>query len=144
MISLLALLALLSLSLVAAHRPTVNCMADVIMHKRAEQSGGGVSHWGYDGHDGPKVWGKVNEVCEKGSMQSPINLSNTSLLSTTPLSLTYPDYPYPVNFTNNGHTVQVTVPKDAGAYMMIKNERYDLLQFHFHTPSEHRVFDKCE
>lgn len=35
---------------------------------------------------------------------------------------------------NNGHTVQVNVP--AGSKLTVGDKSYELLQFHFHTPSE--------
>ncbi len=38
---------------------------------------------------------------------------------------------------NNGHTIQVDYPP--GSYIKINGEIYQLLQFHFHTPSEHTV-----
>jgi len=36
---------------------------------------------------------------------------------------------------NNGHTVQVNY--DDGSFIDIEGTRYDLVQFHFHIPSEH-------
>ena len=41
------------------------------------------------------------------------------------------------SIVNNGHTVQVNVPPGQG--LEIDGRRYELLQFHFHTPSEERV-----
>ncbi|MGH6718639.1 MAG: carbonic anhydrase, partial [Alphaproteobacteria bacterium] len=44
---------------------------------------------------------------------------------------------------NNGHTIQVNC--EGGGFSMIEGSRYELLQFHFHHPSEHllagRSFD---
>ncbi len=42
-----------------------------------------------------------------------------------------------MDLVNNGHPVQENYGK--GSYITLGNERYDLQQFHFHTPSEHRV-----
>jgi carbonic anhydrase len=42
-----------------------------------------------------------------------------------------------LSITNNGHTVQANVP--AGATLEIDGLTYNLLQFHFHTPSEHTL-----
>ena len=36
---------------------------------------------------------------------------------------------------NNGHTIQVAY--DPGSSLEIEGTRYQLIQFHFHTPSEH-------
>jgi carbonic anhydrase len=38
---------------------------------------------------------------------------------------------------NNGHTVQVNY--DPGSYIELDNTRYDLIQFHYHAPSEHTI-----
>mmetsp|Transcript_20430 Transcript_20430/g.55004 ORF Transcript_20430/g.55004 Transcript_20430/m.55004 type:complete len:221 (+) Transcript_20430:511-1173(+) len=38
---------------------------------------------------------------------------------------------------NNGHTVKVIV--DPGSYANFNGTRYDMLQFHFHSPSEHHL-----
>jgi len=38
---------------------------------------------------------------------------------------------------NNGHTIMFT-PTDGG-YITVAGKQYNLLQFHFHTPSEHTV-----
>ena len=43
----------------------------------------------------------------------------------------------PTLLFNNGHTIQVNV--DAGSAIVYNGIRYDLLQFHFHAPSEHTL-----
>jgi carbonic anhydrase len=42
------------------------------------------------------------------------------------------------NSKNNGHTVEVTAP----GTLTFEKAIYQLRQFHFHTPSEHRLFDE--
>jgi carbonic anhydrase len=44
------------------------------------------------------------------------------------------------SIVNNGHTIQVNVPK--GQFLRLGDHRYELVQFHFHTPSEERVQGK--
>ena len=41
---------------------------------------------------------------------------------------------------NNGHTIQVNYPK--GSSIEVDGRYYQLVQFHFHTPSEHTVKGK--
>jgi carbonic anhydrase len=41
---------------------------------------------------------------------------------------------------DNGHTVQVTV--GPGNYISLQNRTFELLQFHFHRPSEERINGK--
>jgi carbonic anhydrase len=43
----------------------------------------------------------------------------------------------PLKVSNNGHTIQVD-QKGAGS-LMFQGQEYRLLQFHFHTPSQHKV-----
>ena len=45
--------------------------------------------------------------------------------------------PAEVSVQHNGHTIQVDYP--LGNYIELEGERYDLVQFHFHAPSEHKV-----
>ena len=51
------------------------------------------------------------------------------------------DYkPLALRIVNNGHTIQVNA--DAGSSCTIGAAKYDLLQFHFHHPSEHLLAGK--
>ncbi|MCF6253345.1 MAG: carbonic anhydrase family protein, partial [Thiomicrorhabdus sp.] len=50
------------------------------------------------------------------------------------LDIYYRDVPLKV--INKGHTIQVNYP--LGSYIKLGTARYELLQFHFHTPSEHQ------
>ena len=47
----------------------------------------------------------------------------------------------PLEVLNNGHTVQVNYAP--GSTVSINGETYNLLQFHFHTPSEHLFAGKA-
>lgn len=97
-------------------------------------------HWGYFGKEGPKYWGELAPefaTCKTGKNQSPINLKLKKAVGTT--SLPGFDVYYretALKLINNGHTLQVNVP--LGSYIKIKGHRYELLQYHFHTPSEHQ------
>ncbi|NPA73005.1 MAG: carbonic anhydrase family protein [Gammaproteobacteria bacterium] len=98
------------------------------------------AHWGYSGKEGPKHWGDLspdNVSCKIGKNQSPIDLRDRSAVGTTglpALDIHYRDVPLKV--LNNGHTIQVNYP--LGSYIKVGGHRYELLQFHFHTPSEHK------
>jgi len=98
------------------------------------------THWAYTGDAGPKHWGDLsadNIQCKIGKNQSPINLQDKAGVGTNglpPLDIRYQDVP--LKIINNGHTVQVNYP--LGSYIEIGGHRYELLQFHFHTPSEHQ------
>ncbi|WP_309735842.1 carbonic anhydrase family protein, partial [Chamaesiphon sp. OTE_75_metabat_556] len=47
----------------------------------------------------------------------------------------------PLNVVNNGHTIQVNYAP--GSTISIDSTEYALLQFHFHTPSEHKIAGKA-
>jgi carbonic anhydrase len=96
------------------------------------------AHWGYRGPGGPAHWGDLKptfKACSAGQHQSPVNLEATEPGHLAPLDMHYKVSL--IDLVNNGHTVQANYGK--GSYITLGNERYDLLQFHFHTPSEHRV-----
>lgn len=96
------------------------------------------AHWGYHGAGGPAHWGTLKptfKACAAGHRQSPINLEATEPGHLAPLAMHYKVSL--IDLINNGRTVQANYGK--GSYITLGDERYDLLHFHFHTPSEHRV-----
>lgn len=99
-------------------------------------------HWNYErGHEGPMHWAELDpsfETCGKGQLQSPIDIRQAVKATLPALQFTY--NPVPPNLTNNGHTIQVNVPP--GQTLTVGDQTYELLQFHFHTPSEEAVNGK--
>lgn len=92
----------------------------------------------YDFNDnvhGPFAWGTIEgyETCGTGLKQSPIDLTNAKKTKLSELKFSY--NPATLDVVNNGHTIQVNV--DNGSTLTIGAETFRLLQFHFHTPSEH-------
>ena len=124
-----------------SHKPAAAKTArEVVMAPHAPKKHD-TPHWGYKGAGGPEHWGDLNasfKTCSAGHRQSPINLEATEPAHLVPLSIHYKVSL--INLVNNGHTVQANYGE--GSYITLGNERYDLLQFHFHTPSEHRVADR--
>jgi len=96
------------------------------------------TQWSYLDDTGPDHWAELDpsfDICASGKAQSPINLT-----AAEGADLTNPDFhyePVPLNLLNNGHTVQV--PYAPGSYITLGGVKYNLLQFHFHSPSEHAV-----
>lgn len=100
-------------------------------------------HWDYvSSHaEGPSHWGELDhafEQCSKGIHQSPVNIAKTVKTQLPALEFGYSSIA-PV-ILNNGHTVQVNLP--AGQKLKVGDQSYELLQFHFHTPSEEAVSSK--
>ncbi len=96
-------------------------------------------HWEYEGtEDGPAQWGSLDDrfaACSQGKAQSPIDLNSPIAGNFTDIKFDY--LPSALNIFNNGHTIQVKY--DAGSSITFNETRYDLLQFHFHHPSEHTL-----
>ncbi|MDH5545089.1 MAG: carbonic anhydrase family protein [Gammaproteobacteria bacterium] len=98
------------------------------------------AEWNYDEADlvhGPSAWGDLEgaEACGNGLAQSPIDLGAHSRGENPRLNI---NYKYTsLNVVNNGHTIQVNVAN--GSTLTINGKTFELLQFHFHSPSEHVV-----
>ena len=98
-------------------------------------------HWSYEGKGRPEHWGELQpnfKVCQLGMEQTPIDLANGMKGAAAPVALDYK--PLALRIVNNGHTIQVNA--DAGSSCIIGADKYDLLQFHFHHPSEHLLSGK--
>jgi carbonic anhydrase len=96
------------------------------------------AHWGYEGETGPVNWAKLeaaNAVCGSGKRQSPIDIREGIKVDLSPVKFDY--IPSLFQVVDNGHTIQVNL--DEGQSITVLGRRYDLIQFHFHKPSEERV-----
>ena len=74
-------------------------------------------------------------TCELGRQQSPIDIRKTSKAKLPALEFAY--NPSPLTILDNGHTIQVNYA--AGSSMTVDGKRHELLQFHFHKPSEEKI-----
>lgn len=103
-------------------------------------SGGeGEKHWEYSGPSGPEHWAGLDEKfssCAAGREQSPINLTKAVAKSGLP-RLNFHYRPTRMKLVHNGHTLQANT-EDAGT-LDYDGDTYQLVQFHMHTPSEHRI-----
>jgi carbonic anhydrase len=101
------------------------------------------AHWSYKGSTGPTKWGALEKeysVCGLGKTQSPIDIRDDVA--------TKADLP-PINFDykastlkiiDNGHTIQVNYAP--GSFITVGGKQYELVQFHFHKPSEEKLNGK--
>lgn len=104
------------------------------------ESGHG-AHWGYEGHAGPEYWSNLSQefsTCGSGKRQSPIDINGSMSAGLNPIQFDYRSAQ--LDILNNGHTIQVN--RNEGSSITVDGQRYDLLQFHFHTPSENTVGGK--
>jgi len=95
-------------------------------------------HWGYEGAAGPATWGALKPefgLCANGQRQSPIDIRGGLAVDLEPVKFDY--RPSAFSVIDNGHTVQVNMPP--GNAIEVGGRRYELVQFHFHRPSEERI-----
>jgi carbonic anhydrase len=124
--------------------PICSALASEPAHGAAtggKAAAGHAPHWGYDGEGAPAHWGELQadfRVCDLGTEQSPVDLRNGVRADVGTVEPTFHDMPLVV--LNNGHTIQVNCA--TGSQTMINGTRFDLLQFHFHHPSEHLLSGK--
>lgn len=104
-------------------------------------------HWEYEGPEGPDHWGGLcgHWACD-GTQQSPVNLKSWVKRKKSKSLYFYWDNST-THIVNNGHTIQFNYDQPAdiatnpnqGSYLTLNGAKYHLLQFHFHTASEHTV-----
>ena len=97
-------------------------------------------HWSYGGEAGPQAWGNLKAdyaVCGQGHEQSPINIDEANAIDAKVGKIEFAYKTSPLNILNNGHTIQANY--EPGSSITIGGEKFELLQFHFHTPSEHQI-----
>jgi len=116
----------------------------VVARLRADKAAAGhkpgahLVHWGYAGSGGPAEWGTLKPEfakCANGTRQSPIDIRGGVKVDLEPIQFDYRPTGFAV--VDNGHTVQVNFAP--GNSIEVMGRRYDLLQFHFHRPSEERI-----
>jgi len=144
------------------------CMGH-LHHRAFDNNTVEVSKFGYTGGIGPLLWqtlATANALCEKGESQSPINIGKQQLNlyvgfsasvcvnlkqtdyirtniidtdSSIKRAVTRPKVNFAkiktANFENLGTTVEVI----ANGTTQFGNKTFNLKQFHFHSPSEHRI-----
>ncbi len=116
--------------------------------------------WSYTGDTAPQYWGKLDptyQTCGVGKEQSPINIQQAVPTKNDDLKTFY--QPAPINIiddgltqlnihgqntiVNDGHTIQLNFPQSGpNESIKINGENYQLVQFHFHTPSETQINGK--
>jgi carbonic anhydrase len=101
-----------------------------------------VQHWDYQGSGGPERWGRMKPEfakCSSGTRQSPIDIRDGIKVELDPVQFDYKPSAFKV--VDNGHTIQVNVAP--GNAIEVMGQRFELVQFHFHRPSEERIDGKA-
>lgn len=99
------------------------------------------AHWGYAGVEGPVHWGHLApefQLCSSGRAQSPVDLGFANVSANVAVTTDYKRGP--LTILNNGHTIQVNFPE--GSTFVSSGKQFNLVQVHFHTPSENTLNGK--
>ena len=119
----------------------------------------GVHTWSYDteAHDGPDHWGTVKNATtgallyptcadKSTSKQSPIDIISSSTVATVPANQSlhrfYEAESFRIAPRPGGHPGFNVIPNSGTANWTIDEKLYTLLQFHYHSPSEHTIDGK--
>ncbi|EWY37061.1 hypothetical protein N825_21690 [Skermanella stibiiresistens SB22] len=122
--------------------PICATVARAVAGEAHHGAGGGAPRWTYEGAEGPERWGVLTpefRSCSLGLEQTPIDINKAIRAETGALDVSF--VPAPATVVNNGHTIQVNC--GSGSHSVISGIRHELLQFHFHHPSEHLLSGKA-
>jgi len=100
-------------------------------------------HWSYTGPTGPASWGTLEKsysACAVGKSQSPIDIRDDVAKKADLPPIAFDYAPSPLKIIDNGHTIQINYAP--GSFITVGEKRYELVQFHFHKPSEEKVNGK--
>ena len=95
--------------------------------------------FGYACETCPTNWGVLSEgfeACRVGEEQSPIDISEPRLQWLAPVRFDYGE----VALVSVDRTVNIELELDDQAGIRVRGERFETLQFHFHSLSEHFLF----
>jgi carbonic anhydrase len=105
------------------------------------QNGKHEHEWAWEGEAGPLHWADLKPeyaTCKTGKEQSPIDIRNPQQAALPAIHFDYKASP--LKIIDNSHTIQVNYAP--GSFITVGDHRYQLLQFHFHRPSEERIQGK--
>ena len=122
----------------AAHAPAARAGAHGKVAGAAPAGAHAAAHWSYQGTAGPQTWGGLKPeftLCGSGQRQSPIDIRGGLAVDLDPVKFSYQATPFGV--IDNGHTVQANLAQ--GNHIEIGGKRFELVQVHFHRPSEERI-----
>ena len=101
------------------------------------------SSWSYAGNTGPAKWGKLSKdfhLCEKGMMQSPMDIADKDVRKGDLPALLFNYKPSPLRVIDDGHMIRVNYAPDS--WVTVSGIRYELVAIEFHKPSEAKVNGK--
>ncbi|MRV70320.1 carbonate dehydratase [Duganella sp. FT92W] len=121
-------------------KSTIGAMLVIAASAAGAADHAAAAHWSYEGKTDPAHWAELdqaNAACKLSKEQSPINIVESQAKKAPLAALDLNYVAGSAEVINNGHTVQVNLP--AGSVMKVGDQTTNLLQFHFHTPSEEKI-----
>jgi carbonic anhydrase len=117
-----------------------SCIHGTSLMPRAPDGTVEVNDFNYTNTGGPLNWyglDSENSACSKGSRQSPIDIvtESSGYVKSGSVKFRVPNADN-VKFENLGSGLEVVLTNGT---LVTPHDSYKLAQFHFHTPSEHRV-----
>jgi carbonic anhydrase len=135
----LALYLFACLSLFAAFTVT-SCLYSTALYKRSLNKRAQMKPFGYTNRSSAINWSNLDPdylACALGRTKVRLtSIIKTSFTSEIP-QINFP-VAQTVSLLNIGTTLEVVFPNGSGGSTTFQNQTLNLLQFHFHTPSEHR------
>ncbi|TFL02089.1 alpha carbonic anhydrase [Pterulicium gracile] len=128
----------LSLLLPLVATVSASCIHGTTFHRRS--SNVPVADYSFTGPTGPLKWATLKPeyaLCATGKRQSPINIDSTISVAQRTVVASFPNVA-DAEFANLGNTLEVVVDGTT----TFGQKAYTLKQYHFHTPSEHRIAEE--
>jgi len=122
---------------------TVAVTASLLTLGSAPVAAQGSPHWSYSGPTGPAKWGileKEYSSCALGKTESPIDIRDAIAKKTALPAINFDYQASTLKIIDNGHTIQINYTP--GSFITVGSEQYELVQFHFHKPSEEKLNGK--
>ena len=102
-----------------------------------EEEGLEEESWNYENTN----WEEIENSDCNTAVQSPVDIRPEEAIKAQLPEITYEYNPFQMMIVDNGHTIQGFGAEDS--FITVGNKRYQFLQFHFHSPSEHTVNGKA-
>ena len=93
----------------------------------------GAVEWDYENTN----WEAIKDTDCNTAVQSPVDIRPEEAIPAKLPEITYKYKPFQMIIVDNGHTIQGFGSENS--FITVGNKRYQFLQFHFHSPSEHTI-----
>ena len=92
-----------------------------------------VESWNYENTN----WEEMGDSDCNTAVQSPVDINPDEEIPAKLPEIEYEYQPFQLRIVDNGHTIQGAGTENS--FISVGEKRYQFIQFHFHSPSEHTV-----